>query len=100
MSSSLTFLLGSYSAALLLNLIRPVKSRRTADLQGPEAFAVTRTLVWVSSSGGSAGNPAAFMSRYTAEAFLAPCNLKSCEETGILEYEGMRVSGLILIGNA
>lgn len=99
MSSSLASPLSSYSAALLLNLISPIKSRRAADLQGLEAFAVTRTLVWVSSSSSSAGNPAAYMSRYTSEALLAPCDLESCEETGILEYEDVRVSGLILIGN-
>lgn len=36
--------LGSYSAALLLGLISPIKCSRAADLHGPKSFAVTKTL--------------------------------------------------------
>lgn len=37
--------------------------------------------------------------RYASGGLLAPCDLESCEETGISEYEDVRVSGLILIGD-
>jgi len=35
----------------------------------------------------------------THQRLLAPCDLESCEETGISEYEDVRVSVLIVIGN-
>lgn len=53
----------------------------------------------LSSTGSSAGNPAAFLSCYTSEALLAPCNLEIGEETEISDSEDVRVSGLILMGN-